>query len=151
MIKDSLKYTKNYCNLSQKIKLGLEYLSNNNLKDVENGKYNIDGEDVFINIQDYYTKPQNQGKWEAHRKYIDIQFMISGYEKVGVGPIDDFIKSETYNELKDLEFFQTDKALQFVEIKENDFLILFPNDVHMPQISIKESSYVKKAVLKIAV
>lgn len=151
MIKNSLKYTKNYYNLSEKIKIGLEYLENNNLKDTPNGKYEILGQDVFINVQDYNSKPEVQGKWEAHRKYIDIQFMIKGSEKIGVGEIQDYQTTEPYSDENDVEFLKTDKPQQFITMDENDYIILYPHDVHMPQICINEPSYVKKAVLKISV
>ena len=94
MIKNSLKYTKNYYNLSSKIEEALKYLENNNLKDFANGKYEILGDEIYVNVQDYHTKPLSEGKWEAHRKYIDIQFMIEGEEKIGVGEIQNFQTSE---------------------------------------------------------
>ncbi len=152
MIKNSLKYTKNYYSLSAKIKLALEYLEQNDLKERENGRYDILGEEIYINVQDYTSKPETQGKWEAHRKYIDIQFMIKGSEKIGVGEIDNFQTSEVYDESKDLEFLEaTNDKYQFIKMKENDFIILYPQDVHMPQIAMDTPSYVKKAVVKISI
>lgn len=152
MIKDSLKYTKNYYNLSDKIKLALKYLEENNLKDFDNGRYDILGNDIYINVQDYNSKSETQGKWEAHRKYIDIQFIIKGSEKIGVGTIENFQALETYDETKDLEFLKiTNDNYQFLNMNENDFTILYPQDVHMPQIAINTPSYVKKAVVKISI
>jgi len=149
MIKNSLKYTKNYYNLSDKIKLGLEFLKNNNLKNFDNGKYQILGDDVYINIQDYNAKSKAQGKWEAHRKYIDIQYIIEGTELIGVGEIQNFTTVEEYNEENDVEFLVSDIDNQFIEMQENDFIILYPFDVHMPQISLTDVAYVKKAVVKV--
>ncbi len=152
MIKNSLKYTKNYYSLSDKIKLALEYLEQNDLKERENGRYDILGDDVYINVQDYTSKPETQGKWEAHRKYIDIQFMIKGSEKIGVGEIDNYHTLEAYDESKDLEFLEiTNDTYQFINMNENDFIILYPQDVHMPQIAVSTPSYVKKAVVKISI
>lgn len=152
MIKDSLKYTKNYYNLSDKIKLALKYLEENNLKDFDNGRYDILGNDIYINVQDYNSKLETQGKWEAHRKYIDIQFIIKGSEKIGVGTIENFQALEAYDETKDLEFLKnTNNNYQFLNMNENDFTILYPQDVHMPQIAINTPSYVKKAVVKISI
>lgn len=150
MIKNSLKYTKNYYNLSEKIKLGLEFLETHDLKAMENGKYEILGEDVFINIQEYTSKPETDGKWEAHRKYIDIQVLIKGSEKIGVGEIQDFTTTEAYDEEKDVEFLTTNSSQQFITMRENDYIILYPYDVHMPQISIDKPSAVKKAVVKVS-
>lgn len=152
MIKNSLKYTKYYYNLSEKIKAGLQYLENNDLNTLENGRYDIIGNDVYINIQDYNTKPENQGKWEAHREYIDIQYIIKGEEKIGIGEIQDFETTEAYSKDKDVEFLKTNTEVHFVTLKENDFVILYPQDVHMPQIYTSiESGYVKKAVVKVKI
>lgn len=152
MIKNSLKYTKNYYNLSNKIKLALEYLEKNDLKVFDNGRYDILGDDVYVNVQDYTSKPKTQGKWEAHKKYIDIQFMIKGTERIGVGEIDNYQTTEAYDESKDLEFFAVaNDNYQFINMNENDFIILYPQDVHMPQIAMNTPSYVKKAVVKISI
>lgn len=151
MIKNSLKYTKNYYNLSSKIEEALKYLENNNLKDFANGKYEILGDEIYVNVQDYHTKPLSEGKWEAHRKYIDIQFMIEGEEKIGVGEIQNFQTSEEYDEVRDVEFLTTNASAQFIQMNKNDYLILYPYDVHMPQISVNDSVYVKKAVVKVKV
>ncbi len=150
MIKNSLKYTKNYYNLSEKIKLGLEFLENHDLKSMENGKYEILSDDVFINVQEYNSKPEQDGKWEAHRKYIDIQVLIKGSEKIGVGEIQDFTTTEAYDEERDVEFLTTNAPQQFITMRENDYIILYPYDVHMPQISIDKPSAVKKAVVKVS-
>ena len=149
MIKNSLKYTKIYDNLSKNLKTALEFLGNNNLKNFQNGKYEIQGEDIYVNIQDYQTKPQNQGKWEAHRKYIDIQFIIEGSEKIGVGEIQNYTTTEVYDEEKDVEFLSTNLQAEFLTLNKNDFIILYPQDVHMPQICCDKPTYVKKAVLKV--
>lgn len=152
MIKNSLKYTKNYYNLSNKIKLALEYLKKNDLKAFDNGRYDILGDDVYVNVQDYTSKPETQGKWEAHKKYIDIQFMIKGTERIGVGEIDNYQTTEAYDESKDLEFLAVaNDNYQFINMNENDFIILYPQDVHMPQIAMNTPSYVKKAVVKISI
>ena len=152
MIKNSLKYTKNYYNLSNKIKLALEYLEKNDLKVFDNGRYDILGDDVYVNVQDYTSKHETQGKWEAHKKYIDIQFMIKGAERIGVGGIDNYQATEAYDESKDLEFLAAaNDNYQFINMNENDFIILYPQDVHMPQIAMNTPSYVKKAVVKISI
>ncbi len=152
MIKNSLKYTKNYYNLSNKIKLALEYLEKNDLKVFDNRRYDILGDDVYVNVQDYTSKPETQGKWEAHKKYIDIQFMIKGTERIGVGEIDNYQTTEAYDESKDLEFLAVaNDNYQFINMNENDFIILYPQDVHMPQIAMNTPSYVKKAVVKISI
>ncbi len=149
MIKNSLKHIKYCYNLSNKMELGLEFIEKNNLKLFENGKYNILGDDVYANIQDYQTKPQNECQWEAHRKYIDIQFIIEGKEQIGIGEIQNFRTIEHYNQEKDVEFLSTSLPQEIFLLKENDFVILYPHDVHKPQICVEHPDYVKKAVVKV--
>lgn len=150
MIKNSLKYTKYYYNLSERIKKGLIFLENTDLNKLSNGKYDIEDNEIYVNIQDYNTKPEKQGKWEAHREYIDIQYVIKGSEKIGVGEIQNFGTTEPYSKDRDVEFLTTSKHTDFVTLNENDFVILYPQDVHMPQISCSSKpDYVKKAVVKV--
>lgn len=151
MIKNSLKYTINYYDISAHMKAGFEFLKNNNLQELENGRYDILGEDAYVNIQDYRTKPEAEGKWEAHKRYIDIQYIIEGTEKIGVGAIQDFTTVEPYNMETDVEFLKTEKPYRFIPLKEDDYLILYPFDVHMPQISIEKPTHVKKAVVKVRI
>ena len=151
MIKDSLEYSKNYYGLSDRIEFALKYLTKTDFAKLANGRYELKGSDVFVNIQDYDTKSEDDGKWEAHRKYIDIQYLISGSEKIGVGYIKDFSSLIEYDAEKDLEFLETKKRVQFIDLGEKEFMILYPNDVHMPQIiRVANSEHVRKAVVKIA-
>ena len=151
MIKNSLKYTNYYYNLSEKIKAGLKFLEENDLTQMANGHYEIIGDDVFANIQTYTTKPEKECKWEAHRKYIDIQYIIEGCEKIGVGEIENFETQIPYSKEKDVEFLKaTETNLQLV-MNKNDFVILYPQDVHMPQIAVNEPISIKKAVVKVSI
>ena len=78
MIIDKLKNAQNYYALGENFKKAFEYLKNNDLSMLKNGRYEIDGENIFVSVQDYETKQPEEGRWEAHRKYADIQFLIKG-------------------------------------------------------------------------
>ena len=80
MIKDNLKYANLYYGISEGLKQGFEWLKHNSLENMSDGKYNI-SENIYANIQSYETK--DNALYEAHRKYIDIQYMISGEEFIG--------------------------------------------------------------------
>ena len=151
MIKNSLKYMKNYCNLSDRLKFALEYLEKTDLKNKPNGKYDILNDEIYINIQEYETKEDKDCKWEAHKRYIDIQYMIDGSEKIGVGDIHDFESVIPYDNDKDVEFLKTNSDTETLTLNENDFVILYPFDVHRPQMKNKLVSRVKKAVVKVLV
>lgn len=146
MIKDSIKNYLTY-NLDEKLNAGLKYLVQTDFSSMENGKYEILKDKVFAIVQDYNTKPENIAKFEAHRKYIDIQYIIKGHEKIGVAQIEGYTAIGDYDEEKDIIFFDG-KANDFITMKEGDFAIFFPQDLHMPSVAINESSYVKKVVVK---
>ena len=81
MIKDTLKNSEFYYGLGERFQKAFEYLKTTNLSEKENGKYEIDGENIYVSVQDYNTKPEEEGKFEAHKKYADIQFIVKGQEK----------------------------------------------------------------------
>lgn len=153
MIKDNLQHISYYNYLTREIQLGLKYLHDTDFSGIENGKYEVVEDKVFAIVQNYDSKPESEGKFEAHKKYIDIQFIAEGEEKIGVGRIDDFEESTEYDEEKDITFLtpKDDAKIDFVKLKKDEYMILTPNDVHMPSIMTEELSHVKKIVLKVLI
>lgn len=147
MIFDNIKNAKTYFNLDEKIKKGLEFILNNDLSTYENGKYKIDGDIITANIQEYETK--ENGLFEAHRKYIDIQYVIKGFEKQGIKNISELSKNTEYDEEKDLQFFDGEGS--FVSVPAGYFTIFYPQDGHKPCITDEKQSQVKKVVIKILI
>ena len=137
---------KEYYNLGEGIQKGFEFILNNDLSKFENGKYEIDG---FISIQDYNTKPLSEGKFEAHKKYADIQYIIKGQERLGYKNVEELTPIGDYDNDADITFFEPSGQYEFVHAKENDFIIFMPEDAHMPCIAIDKPEYVKKAVVKV--
>ena len=122
-----------------------DYIKCNDLKTMECGRYEINGENLFFNLQEYETKPIQ--KLEAHKKYIDIQIVVSGEEYMGYCNIDKTTVSEQYDEKKDVMFL--DGKVDKIYADNKTFLIFFPQDAHMPALSVKEPAHVKKAIFKI--
>lgn len=149
MIIDKLKNAKFYYGLGENIKKGLQYLENNDLSEVENGKIKIDGENLFVSIQDYDSKPLSEGRFEAHKKYIDIQYIIKGTEKLGFTNIGNCTPTTAYDEEKDIVFLGGEG--DFAVAKEGSFLIFTPEDAHMPGLCVEKQGYIKKAVVKVMV
>lgn len=147
MIVDNIKNAQLYFGLGTKFEKALKYIQANDLKSFENGKYEIDGDDIFIIIQDYNSKKMGEALFEAHKKYSDIQYIIEGEEQLGYANIEDFTPTTSYNEEKDLVFGNAQGS--FIKAKEGDFIVFTPQDAHMPSMSIDKPSLVKKAVIKI--
>ncbi len=145
MIKDNLKNAHKYYKLSPRIEAALKYLEANNLKEFPPDKYEIDGENIFMNVQEYETKVSNN--IESHQKYIDIQYMVTGEENMGVTSLDNLEVTQKYNEENDLIFYKGTAPLLLV--KEGEFVIFYPEDAHLPCQIVEESAKVKKVIVKV--
>ena len=149
MIIDSLKNAKFYYGLGERVEKGLKFLENTDLSEYKNGKYEIDGEKVYVSVQDYETKLLEQGKFEAHRKYLDIQYIIKGSERLGFGKIGEFSPAVDYDEEKDIAFFQGEVE-QLVKLYPGNCLVTFPEDLHQPKVRY-DDNLVRKVVLKVKI
>ncbi len=147
MVFDCLKNAEQYFPLGEKIEKALRYLSNTDFTNVEPGTYEIDGENIFAIVQEYNTKPSSSAKWEAHKKYIDIQYMISGKEKMGFTDSRKVIVLQEYHENKDLILYKGEG--NFLIAEEGHFAIFYPTDIHMPQLALNIPKEVKKVVVKV--
>ncbi len=149
MIQDNIKNASSYYYLGERFEKGFEYLQRTDILELKNGRYEIDGTDVFVNIQDYQTKSLEDGRFEAHKKYADIQYIVKGSEKMGYGLMKDFKPVTFYDETNDIMFLEG--SGEFIQANSGDFIIFMPQEAHMPCISVQESSYVKKAVVKVKI
>ena len=134
--------------LVSRLQAGFNYLQQTDLSAVPAGTVQIDGDRVFAMIQEYNTKPRAQGFWESHRKYIDIQYVVSGVEQMGYVNIAQ-VSNGAYDADKDLIMHEGSGS--FILLPAGMFTLLFPNDVHMPQIAVDNPHPVKKVVVKVAV
>lgn len=147
MIVDNIENCDKYYNLHIGIKTAFEFYKSHNLKDFEAGSYKIDGDTLYVNINEYETKEEQ--KLEAHKNYIDIQIMLNGQEFMGYTNINNTKPYIVYDEGKDVVFLHgdTDKILA----TENNFFIFFPQDAHKPSLCAGKPNKVKKAVFKIKI
>ena len=104
------------------------FLKDQNLEVIEPGNYAIDGEDAFAIITNSATKEPENCRWESHRKYIDLQYLILGEEKMGIAPITDCEISVPYDENKDVMFFEAEG--KYHTASPAVFFLFFPEDVH---------------------
>ncbi len=149
MIIDKLSNSYLYTGLGDKINKAFNYLKETNFSQVDPGKYEIDGDNIFAIVAEYQTKDENEGKLEAHKKYIDVQFVATGNEMMGYAPLKNQKVIDEYNEQNDITFFKGEKS--FTKVNAGMFAIFFPTDAHLPGISVNEKSYVKKVVVKVKI
>ena len=123
---------------------------NSDLKNLKEGRHAICGDEIYANVQTLETKSVEEQKWEVHRKYIDIQYVIKGKEKMGYGILEDFKDTVIpYDDKKDVAFLDNGKA-NYIDVYEGSFVIFYPNDVHAPMLSVSDNEVIKKVIVKVA-
>ena len=150
MIIDTFKNIKLYSDISERLQKGLRILLEPELINKPDGKYQVEGDDIYYLVQRYKTKKPVDAKFEAHRKYIDIQALLKGREIIGFENIARLKENVPYKE--DILFFETPG--QYTELKLHDkmFAVLFPEDGHMPGLDFEEQQNdVVKIVVKVKI
>jgi YhcH/YjgK/YiaL family protein len=149
MIADQLANAALYSKISDRIATALKYLESTDFSKVEVGKYELEGKDVFAMVSEYQTKNLAEAKWEAHQNYADVQFIVSGQEKMGYAPLETMQIKDAYNAEKDMVVLTG--SGDYVTATPGTFIIFFPHDAHQPCVSIGSGSQVKKVVVKVKV
>lgn len=116
------------------------------------GRYDIQGDDCFALVQGYNTKPVAQAVFEAHRKYIDIQFIQAGRETIFWAPLSSLPQvTQDYSSERDIAFFAAPQHAEAIHLRAGGFVIFFPEDGHAPGVECAGATEVRKAVIKIRV
>jgi YhcH/YjgK/YiaL family protein len=127
------------------------FLKENDLPKMELKRYDIDGNNLYAPVSEYMSKNEEDARYEAHRKYIDIQYVVSGKELIGIAPASmqkDIL--EPYNETKDIMYVTVSQGKNLSATPDR-FFIFFPEDLHRPGLKDGENSPVRKAVVKVKV
>jgi YhcH/YjgK/YiaL family protein len=149
MITDTIENTKLYKGLGERFEKAFEYLKNTDFSKLENDKYEVYGKDVYAIVNSYTTKSLTEGKFEAHEKYADIQFIVSGVERLYYTQVKETTPIDTYNTEKDIIFLHGNG--NYITAYPGTFVIFFPTDAHMPNITNDIPVEVKKVVMKVRV
>ncbi len=116
--------------------------------DIEDGVHVINSRVKAI-VSEYEIKAVNENGYEAHRKFIDIQYLLKGREKNYCLPIEKLKEIKEYSEEKDAAFYEAEVPAQELMLGEGYFAIYWPQDGHMPCMSASTHITVKKVVVKI--
>jgi YhcH/YjgK/YiaL family protein len=150
MIIDTLKNAETYYFLGENFKKAFEFLKKNDISKMELGRHDIDGDNVFISVQEYTSKTVDNCVFEAHRVYADVHYIKEGFEYLGYAPLERLSAPVTeYNPKTDATFFE--KECAYFLLKEDDIAIFFPHDVHMTQKRALVPVKIRKACVKVKV
>ena len=127
------------------------FLLESRSKSLAEGRIELDGDRVFALVQSYETKKADQPKWEAHRKYIDVQYVAAGQEVIAWASADHLTVTADYDEAKEAWFGTLQAAdTTFVRLAAGELAVLYPTDGHAPRLVAGAPAAVKKIVVKVA-
>ncbi|MBO9608715.1 MAG: YhcH/YjgK/YiaL family protein [Paenibacillaceae bacterium] len=155
MIIDNIRNAAMYSGLGVGLGKALAYLRETDWSDKEPCKYAIDGDNVYALVQQFSLLPQSEGKWEAHRKYIDVHYMVEGKERVAYAPVDSLEVYRDYDETADYMLLRGGGSTNVttgentIVVNPGTFLIFRPEDAHMIGIAVDVPKPIKKIVVKV--
>lgn len=150
MIIDSLKNGHKYAVLNKHFAAAFDYLSSTDFGGLDPGKYDLITDELFAILSEYQTKASTGEEMEAHKKFLDIQYIVSGSERMGISLLKDQVVSKPYSEEKDFLLY-ADAPDYFIELHAGEFVIFYPNDLHLPTIQLEKPATVRKIVVKVSV
>lgn len=154
MIIEKLESAGTYGWIAQELAKALDYLKNTDLKTLPSGRTEIDGDRMFAVVQDYTTSGEEELKFEAHRAYLDVQYIVAGTEKILVSSLQNFHQEAVpYRPDEDIVFYEeTPKSVALI-LQEGDYAVFTPEDCHKTRCDAdgKQKQKVKKVIVKIKI
>lgn len=146
MIMDAIARGTAYAALHPGFATAFAFLREKDLGALADGRYDLDGDRVYVLVMTVDGRGQAGAKFEAHRRYIDIQAVVSGNEVMGWSPVAACRQPLPFDAAKDVGFY-ADAPASWVTVPAGSFAVFFPEDVHAP---LAGSGTVKKVVVKVA-
>jgi len=150
MIVTDLKHINAQCPMTESMIKAVDFLRLRGIRDLPDGKVEIDGDRVFAIVQRYETMSPGAPRFEYHRKYIDVQYIASGEEVIGWTPAERMTITEAYDADKDICFGSSSGEWTPVYLQAGQMAVLYPEDGHAPRLAARALSRVMKIVVKVA-
>jgi YhcH/YjgK/YiaL family protein len=151
MILDTLPLWRRYASLNPRLARGFAFLEQMR-PDAPLGRHEIDGDGVYALVQRYTTRPVAEVQLEAHRRYIDIQYLAAGRELIHWAPLTALgAATKAYDAAADFALYATTPDMLPVQLRAGQFAILFPDDAHAPCCTWGDPAEVLKVVVKVEV
>ncbi len=145
MIYDSLTHIHNYRGLGD-VYTALQFLATTDFSAMELGRYEL-SDSIYYMVQEYDTAPKTVS--EAHKAYIDIQLIVSGREVIGVAPIE--CDKQLVEEKPEKDVWKYTCDTQPITLADGQFMVLYPEDIHMPGATLGAPVHCRKVVAKVKV
>ena len=127
------------------------FMKDTDLKTIDLNRHDIDDDNIYALPSEYMTKNEEEARYEDHQRYIDLQYVVSGKELIGIAPVSTRIETlQPYDTARDISFLSVSKIVNY-KADSTRFFLFFPDDAHRPGLRDGESIPVRKVVLKIKV
>ncbi len=151
MIFSSIYANDNTALYPKAIQVALDYLKSHDFTAMETGVYEIQGKEIYAQVMDAQTGAAEEKRPEVHEKFVDVQFLASGREKLGfTADTGNYEVDERIDE-RDLIFYKKVENEGFIEAVPGCYSIFFPADVHRPAVASGQPMTVRKVVVKVSV
>ena len=147
MIVGELKNWRRYAALAE-LKPAFEFLERHG-GDLKEGRNEIDGARMYANCETYSPKPAETSEFESHRRYADVQFVGAGAEMIGHAPTETLPVTTPYSEEEDIAYYSPPGRFTRIAVPAGTFVVLYPEDGHMPGCLLDSTDQVAKIVVKV--
>jgi len=149
MIIDAIENWRQYALNDPQLRPGFEFITATFNDTMEDGRYDLPGDAGYVNVESYDTSPADERKFEAHRKHIDIQYVLAGEEIIQWAPVPELAVVEAYSEDRDAGFYRNTGSATGLFLPPRRFAVFYPSDAHKPGCSIAGPVRVRKIIAKI--
>lgn len=149
MIIDLLVNAHQYEGLSPRIRRAFDFLQQTDLAVLALGIHEIDGRLLYVNVQEFSTHPLAEGGWEAHRRYLDLHYVVEGVERIGFA-LAGSLTPGSYDAESDFMPLIGEAGV-LAPVPSGAFMLLWPGEAHMPGLAVEAPAPLRKVVIKIAV
>lgn len=150
MILDKLENYNFYCSQNDNLRKAFNFLESTNFTQLNAGTYELQDNIIYYIVNEYKTKNNDAFILEAHKKYIDLQFIIKGSEIIEYENYNNQPINRPYDSENDYSLFHQTNPME-LKLSPGMFAIFYPNDLHLPGIIYQKEQYVKKIVMKILI
>ncbi len=148
MIVDSLQNINDYQGITW-LKEAIDYINTHDLSELPDGITKINGDDLYVNVQEVQEKDIKESGIESHELYADLQIMLRGGEKMGYKCVSDLSSPREERPSSDVKLYDMEEGVSWQDIKEGMFAIFLPQDGHAPGVRLGNDTVSRKAVFKI--
>ena len=151
MIYDELKNIKTYKGINKNLDKAIDFIAEKKYLNTNFGKNIVDGDKIYFDYPEKVSTRENIDlELEYHKKYIDIHIVLKEEEIIEYTPFEDCIETQKYNIEKDIAFMKGKIQAELI-LNGKNFLIVFPNEPHLPLLKVDKVKEIKKVVFKIQI